>query len=54
MGWHRITLNVSRHDEEAASDQDDVRNVVLPRFGGHLKIGTTMCLEVFYVEEKII
>ena len=28
--------------------------VVLPRFGGHLKIGTMMCLEVFYVEEKTL
>ena len=34
-----------------ASDQP---GVVLPRFGGHLKNGTMMCLEVFYVEEKTV
>jgi hypothetical protein len=30
------------------------RKVVLPRFGGHLKIGAVMRMEVSYVEEKAI
>jgi len=28
--------------------------VVLPQFGGHLKIGTMMRQEVSYVEEKTV
>jgi hypothetical protein len=31
-----------------------VNCLVFPRFGGHLKIGTMMYLEVFYLEEKTV